>query len=157
MNRYIRSLALMSALVVPVATPSPAAADGDQLFFAAWGGPAGSMSQAGQAQSVIYLRWDLVEGLLPPDVARFKLYRGATVLLDTPVNAAPSVDRITTLYAGAAQDRRRAELIDTLNRGRAPGEPAVTASNYAAVLAVKLGAAAASPGSAGSFTASTAA
>ena len=118
-----------------------ARAEGDQLFILAWAGPAGSISQAGQAQTAIYVRWDLVEGILPADVVRFRLYRGAARAMDVAVNSVKTADEILTLYAGAAQERRRNELIDALNRSRTAGEVTpVTVGNFHTVLSAKLAA-----------------
>lgn len=151
MNTRQKLLPLAAALALALASPGTARADGDQLYIMAWGGPAGSMSSAGQARTVVYVRWDLVEGILPSDVVRFRLYRGATRLVDQAAAGVMSADEIRALYLQEGQDRRRLELIDVLNRGREPGQPAVGAGNFHTALHAKLLAAAAGDKAAMSF------
>jgi len=66
----------------------------------------------------VYLRWDVVEGQLPPDVVAFRLMRnGARVDPDQdwPTNAVMDPAAIADLYRGADHQRRKLETITRLN------------------------------------------
>jgi len=106
-TRLVAISALMLAWLA-----SPVAAQTGRYYLVAQVAPEGSISSGGQAKSVVYLRWDSLEGRLPDDVERIQLVRGGNeVLVDQPVDAVMGVAGVEALYAGPAQERR---LVETL-------------------------------------------
>ncbi len=118
MNQAMAFKTTLAALALLV--PTVAQADGEQLYFIGYSAPAGSISDNPGAASAAYLRWDVVEGALPADVAAFRLERnGAPVgapmqARHTPAEQAALAARIDAIYAGPQHARRRAETLAAL-------------------------------------------
>lgn len=109
-KRFLLGLSLLTGL------SGTAAAEGgsEQIYFVAQVAPVGSLSSPGQDQQGVYLRWDVVEGSLPPDLARFRLERDGEELLDVSATVMMSDAEIAELYQGPAQQRRLLESLSWL-------------------------------------------
>ena len=83
------------------------------FYFIAKQAPEGAMSAQGQDQKRVYLRWDLVEGNLPEDIAYFSLYRGDERLKTFPARGVMSAAQITALYQAPSEQQR---LLETLGQ-----------------------------------------
>lgn len=91
-----------------------AQAEPEPFYLLARTAPEGSITAAGQQRQLVYLRWDVIEGDLPADMARIELLRNGELLLDQPVDAVMSAAEIAALYQGPAQARRLQETITLL-------------------------------------------
>ena len=91
-------------------------ADTGQLYLVARQAPEASITGTQSSEQVVYLRWDTVEGRLPEEVTRLRLYRGdqSEPLLDVAAHQIMSANMIAGLYQGAAQQRRRLETFTGL-------------------------------------------
>ncbi|GGX46358.1 hypothetical protein [Saccharospirillum salsuginis] len=94
----------------------------NQFYFIARQAPEGSLTQAGQNDTRVYLRWDLVEGELPDDIASFSLYRDGTLLKSFPAQAVMSPAQIRTLYDGPEEQRRLLETVAQLKEAALQGD-----------------------------------
>ena len=101
--------------------------------------PEGSITAGGQQRQLVYLRWDVVEGGLPDDMARIELLRDGELLLDQPVGAVMSAPEIAALYQGPAQARRLQETLTLLREAVAQsGGSSFSAGAFAAVVQARL-------------------
>ncbi len=132
---YLTKWKIIFVLFLIVASSAVVAKE-TQLYFLARQAPLGSIVNAGQGQQVVYLRWDQIEGRLPEDVVSFRLLRNGVAVnsTDFPANAVMSISEINTLYHGAAQQRRKLELITRLNELTAANGDAFSAANFASYL-----------------------
>ncbi|MHA7879549.1 MAG: hypothetical protein ACX931_07150 [Saccharospirillum sp.] len=103
--------AALVVIVIAVLTQSVWAES--QFYFIAQAAPKGSMTQAGQGEQQVYLRWDMLEGNVPTDIVRFSLLRDGTELRSFPANGVMAPAQIRALYQGDAQQRR---LLETVSR-----------------------------------------
>lgn len=128
--RTIRTagIALLALLALPVS------AQNGQYYLVAYQAPAGSITSGGQGQAVVYLRWDVLEGALPPDVARLRLTRDGEVLLDKAVTEVMPAADIAQLYSGPAQERRLLETILSLKENAVADGGDFVTSDYPAVI-----------------------
>jgi hypothetical protein len=135
-GRITRALALISLMLAPALAP----AGPGQFYFVARVGPEGSMTAGGQDRQVVYLRWDLLEGRLPPDLVSIRLLRGTDTLLDQPVGAVMSAAEIAALYQGPAQARRLQESVTLLREiaAQSGDGSSFPASAFPAELAARL-------------------
>jgi hypothetical protein len=127
-KRFLLGLSLL------IGVNSMAAATGsEQIYFVAKVAPVGSLSSPGQQQIGVYLRWDVVEGSLPTDLARFQLERNNQQLLDVSANEMMSEAQIIELYQGPTQQRRLLESLAWLQEQAASEQPSVqiTTANFA--------------------------
>lgn len=109
------------------------------FYLLARAAPEGSMTAAGQQRQLVYLRWDVVEGGLPADLARIELLRNGELLLDQPAAAVMTAAEIAALYQGPAQSRRLQETITLLREAVAQeGGSSFSASGFAAVIRARL-------------------
>jgi hypothetical protein len=136
MSRQARIGWIPTWIALAALGPGLASAQTQQLYFVAFGAPLGSLSSPGATTPVTYLRWDALEGSLHRDLASFRLERvtGDTreVLLEEPIHAVKEAAQIAALYAGAAQDRRRREIIRWLDSEDA--ENPVGVGNFAQLI-----------------------
>ncbi|WP_348675420.1 hypothetical protein, partial [uncultured Abyssibacter sp.] len=112
------------------------------FYFVGEMAPAGSLSSTGQGQPVVYLRWDVIEGQLPADIAGFVLYKDGSPLADFPAIGVMPADEIEAMYAAPSQERRRLESLTALKK-LALQDDAVDdfdASDFPAALAARLAA-----------------
>jgi hypothetical protein len=77
-----------------------------QFYFLAEPGVAGSASQAGQDTSVVYLRWDAVEGALPDDVESLELERNGSLVKTFPRDDWMSEASIDQMFQQPEQQQR---------------------------------------------------
>ncbi|MCB1745361.1 MAG: hypothetical protein KDK91_33645, partial [Gammaproteobacteria bacterium] len=124
-----RAWLLVAMLVSAVSVP---AVESDQFYFIGFEAPLGSISQTGQAQSGVLLRWDTLEGELPPDLQSFELSRDGELLATLPASGHMSVAEIAALYALPQSERLRLEAMRWLSE-ETPDTP-VDAGNLAGVL-----------------------
>jgi hypothetical protein len=121
MTRNRKTLSACIALGLSVLPAAPARADGEQLVFVGFAGPRASLntSVAGGATRAVYLRWDTTEGSLAaalPADASVKLFRnGVEVRAFTPGLSTPTAADVASAYGGAANARRRAEMVARLD------------------------------------------
>lgn len=111
-------------------------AEGEQFYFIGQVAPAGGLDAPGRLAG--YLRWDIVEGALPPSVVGFELQRDGDVLHTTRLDAPMDARAIGALYAGELHRQRRAALIATLDGAREEGAQAIDANTFAQALARRL-------------------
>jgi len=128
--RQIGTLLLAAMLYLAAASPATA----NQYYFVARQAPAGSLTAPGQSTPVVYLRWDVVEGALPPEVASLRLTRDGEVLLDVPVAEVKSVPEIAALYSGAAQQRRLLEIVLKLKASAVADDEDFSAGDFATII-----------------------
>lgn len=135
MKLYIYKI-LSLFLVTIITLPNLVLAAEDQFYFIARQAPAASMTQEGQQNKVVYLRWDSIEGKLPSDIVAFRLLRNNEPVRsdDFPVNEIMSVSEINKLYIGNEQTRRRLEIVTKLNELAISKGDAFSASNFAVYL-----------------------
>lgn len=134
MHHVFKTILLIS-LLLTLSIPVYSMASDKQFYFVARQAPSGSITQEGQSQQVVYLRWDVVEGDLPSDVVGLRLLRNNVPLhADFPVNEVMSESSINTLYQGVAQKRRKFETVTRLNELAAAKGDAFSAANFASYL-----------------------
>jgi len=104
---YGLALLLLTALAGASLAESP-------FYFVARVAPEGSITQAGQSQQRVYLRWDLLEGSLPDDIVSFSLRRDGELLKTFPARGVMDPVQIRTLYQGPAEQRRLLETVGQL-------------------------------------------
>lgn len=117
MNKTLTVLRLLCAILATQLVVGAAAAQSigsGAFYFVGKVGPVGSLSATGQQSPVIYLRWDVVEGELPADIAGLVLYKDGDRLAEFPASGIMPVDEIESLYAPPSQQRRRLETLTTL-------------------------------------------
>lgn len=85
-----------------------------QFYFIAQVAPKGSITQAGQNEHRVYLRWDLLEGDLPDDIVRFSLRRNGSELKTFPASGVMDPVQIRSLYQGESEQRRLLETVSQL-------------------------------------------
>jgi hypothetical protein len=100
---------LLAALLVAAAAAT--AQETDQFYLIAVVAPLGSISAAGQGATGVYLRWDALEGALPPDLVELELLRDGTPLGVFPAAGTLDDGSIAALYAGPENQRRLLELV----------------------------------------------
>ena len=125
-------LAALAPLAVPAATGSA------PFYFVARPAPEGSLTAAGQDRQRVYLRWDLLDGTLPPDLARIELFRDGDLLLSANAGAVMSATEIAALYAGAAQARRLQETLTLLREQAAAEGASFTVGAFGGVVQARL-------------------
>lgn len=110
------------------------------FYFVAKQGPEGSLTAQGMQNSVVYLRWDLLEGELPSDISQFNVYRDGVLIGQYPAQALLSQQAITRLYQGAAQSRRLLETMSLLKEESVldPNLGEVDVNNYAAEIITRI-------------------
>lgn len=91
-------------------------AQSEQLYFVGMEARVASLSGEGGASTGVYLRWDPVEGEVPSDVQSFLIKRDGQQLATLPASDVLSAGKIAELYQGAAQSRRLAEMLSSLDR-----------------------------------------
>jgi hypothetical protein len=124
--------ALWTGAALAQAGPAP-------FYLLARTAPEGSITAAGQQRQLVYLRWDVVEGGLPLDLARIELLRDGELLLDQPVEAVMSAVEIAALYQGPAQARRLQETLTLLREAAAQsGGSSITAGVFAEVIRARI-------------------
>jgi hypothetical protein len=128
---------LVTAAMLALCAPALHADDG-QFYFVARSAPEGSITAGGRARQVVYLRWDVLEGQLPDDVAFIRLLRDGEELLDQPVTAVMAPAEISALYQGPAQARRLQETLTLLREAAAAEGNSFAASAFAAALHAKV-------------------
>lgn len=135
LKNLVTAVALMLLLL-----PADLLAQESQVYFVARKAPQGSITSAGQAQQVVYLRWDALEGRLPDSIDRLRLERtvdagtpdaATTILGEWPVDAVRSTAAIAELYTGPEQLRRKLETITRLNELASNSGVAFSASQFA--------------------------
>jgi len=94
-------------------------AQSEQLYFVGMEGRVASLSAEGGASTGVYLRWDPVEGEVPGDVESFLIKRDGQQLTKLSAHDVLPAGEIAKLYQGAAQSRRRAEMLSSLDRNAA--------------------------------------
>jgi len=84
----------------------------------------GSISSLEKDKRAIYLRWDLIEGEMPSDIASIELIRvendSNVTLLDVPADAIMSDENISTILQESSAQRRTFELIASLDKSDNP-------------------------------------
>ena len=119
-KRLLASMVILHMIIL--ACPLMSGADTGQFYFLGMTAPKGSISSPGADQPVVYLRWDVVEGNIPDDLAYFILKRNGTQIPETPADymfpaaGVMSETEIEALYRGAGEesDRREKEIIRRL-------------------------------------------
>ena len=109
-------LLALATLAAALSTPDAARAQSEQLYFVGMEGRMASLSAEGGASTGVYLRWDPVEGEVPGDVQFFVIKRDGQQLKKLPAHDLLPAGEIATLYQGAEQSRRRAEMLSSLDR-----------------------------------------
>ncbi|MCP3871197.1 MAG: hypothetical protein GY703_24465 [Gammaproteobacteria bacterium] len=104
----------------------------EQFHFVGFKTVAGSLSQPGQDETVVLLRWDTLEGQLDPAIARFELHRDGQLIADLPTTGYMSETEVSALYAGPQNERLRFQALSWLNQ-ETPDQP-VQAAGFAAAL-----------------------
>jgi hypothetical protein len=112
--KTIKMLLLLLALA-----PAAAFAAGDQIYFLGYAAPKGSISQAGAGERATWLRWDVVQGEPPADVAAYRLYKDGALLEEWPAGYVMPAPELAALYARPENARRQAEMLDRLRRSDA--------------------------------------
>lgn len=121
-------------IVVLLLTPLAVWAESGQFYFLARTAPVGSLSEAGQNQEGVYLRWDALEGELPADVEQLRLLRDGETLLEVGANEVMSEDQIAALYQGGAQQRRLLETVTQLQEAQAGAGQSFSANGFASLV-----------------------
>ena len=115
MDSFMKKLTAIFLIIQLMLLSAAVQAAESQFYFLARMAPAGSISAEGQAQNVVYLRWDFVEGRLPPEIVRFSLRKNGVEIANLPAHSVMSAAQIRQLYQGGAQKQRRLETISRLN------------------------------------------
>ena len=114
----MRNITLLITMILLMVT-SLAAAD-RQFYFIGKKGRLGSISSLEKQKSGIYLRWDLIEGDMPSDIATIELIRvagdGNTTLLDVKSDAVMDDGNISAIAQESASQRRTFELITSIDK-----------------------------------------
>ncbi len=145
MTRNRKTLSACFALGLGLLPAATAHADGEQLVFVGFAGPRASLntSVAGGAARTVYLRWDTTEGSLaaslPGDATLTLLRGGVEVKSFSSGLTTPTAADVAAAYGGAANARRRAEMVarlDAVVRGEGGFSTVqVTDANFDAKLA----------------------
>ena len=101
---------LVAVMAGVLAFAGNAVAEGNQFYFTAMVAPMGSMSAPGSNAKAVFLRWDVVEGVLPADLKEVVLLRDGNELARVNPNLLMTVAEINGIYSGAFQERRRLEM-----------------------------------------------
>jgi len=138
MQKYLTRLLAMT-ISAALLWSSAVLGQSSQYYLIAYQAPEGSITQGGQGNQVVYLRWDVVEGALPADVDRLKLIRKQSgqpdvTLLDQAVNDVLSPSEIQALYSGGAQERRLLETILNLKENAVADEQDFAANDFGSVI-----------------------
>src|SRR5690625_5191843 len=140
MWRVFKRFLLGLSLLIGLSGTAAAAGGSEQIYFVAQVAPVGSLSSPGQQQQGVYLRWDVLEGALPPELQRFQLERidgvngaDSEILLDVAANEMMNDAEIAALYQGPAQQRRLLESLAWLQEQASTEQPpvAITRANFA--------------------------
>ena len=133
-----QGLWLLCAAFACLYSPASLAA-GEQFYFIGMVAPLESISQQG-GERAAYLRWDEVEGQLPADLEQIILQRDGEEIYTTAARPVLSPTEIKAFYAGDAQNRRRLEMISSLNQVASSQTPSrlIKQSNFANEIADKI-------------------
>lgn len=137
-NRLLKSFSLLVlGLVI-----SLSAAANQPFYFIAKQAPEGSLTGISGQNSVVYLRWDLLEGDLPTDISGFNLYRDNSLIGQFPANQIATAQQITQLYQSSSQARRLIETMALLKEESVldPNVQAFNVNDYGAAIYDRLGA-----------------
>ena len=137
--RMKKTVLVLSFLLIQILFSSQSMANEGQFYLTAKSAPLGASSQMGKSSHGVYIRWDLVEGILPDDITRFELRRDDVVIWPQN-NDAINIDAIMTpskihqMYAGEAEQQRLLQTINLLQKlSLAQGQP-FNASNFSTEL-----------------------
>ncbi|MFK7895341.1 MAG: hypothetical protein AB8G23_05875 [Myxococcota bacterium] len=125
---------LLLSLFVFSTFPGAAFAQSEQLYFLGTTAARGSISAEASGVDVVYLRWDALEGNLPDDVLQLRIERDAGTPSATPIadfttpHAVMDAPQIAALYLEPGQDRRRREIVRSLEDYLEAG---ITEGNFA--------------------------
>lgn len=108
------AIRIVLVMLIIAALTATARAEESQFYFIAQVAPEGSITRAGQGEQQVYLRWDLLEGDLPEDIARFSLRRNGTELKTFPASGVMDPVQIRALYQGESQQRRQLETVSQM-------------------------------------------
>lgn len=102
-----------------------------QFYFVGRIAPAGSIDAAGAGTPMVYLRWDTLEGEVPPEITGFRLKRDGVLVDSFPARGQMNAQEIAALYAGDAQRRRLLETAAVLKLRALDAGRDVNAADYA--------------------------
>jgi len=129
------SLALLLPAVLLLAA-TVAEARQSQLYFL---GRTVINDDVATPRTEVYLRWDVLEGQLPPDVERFRIRRnGVDIGPDLPATAVRSVDEIAVFYAEPGWQRMKLETITRLSELAAERGDPFSANRFASELHARI-------------------
>ncbi len=108
---------LITAILLMVMNLS---AEDRQFYFIAKEARLGSLSSTASTKEGIYLRWDLIEGNMPSDIATISLIRSEkdrnTTLLSVGANDVMESESISKLFQKPESQRSLFELIDAISK-----------------------------------------
>lgn len=94
-----------------------------QFYFVGKYGRLGSLSQEANAQSGVYLRWDLIEGEFPQEINEIKLIRIGEhnqTLLDVNSSDMMTASQISQMFQSVGSQRRLFEIINSISKSDNP-------------------------------------
>lgn len=114
-----------------------------QFYFVARTAPESSLTRPASAEKVVFLRWDVLEGDLPTDVARLRLLRQAEgdeaeVIFEADATAVMPAAAIAGLYRGTANERRLLETVTRLKEYAVSQGDNFSTSQFAVALRERL-------------------
>lgn len=111
-----------------------------QFYLLAKPGVMGGPSQSGQTGLGVYLRWDVLEGAIPDDVATLRLERDGQEIGAWTPDSLMSETEISTIYQGVEQQQRLLQTLTLLKEIQLAEIPPVDfePDQYASVLRDRL-------------------
>jgi len=131
-----KAVLLLTLILIQLLFSRQLMANEGQFYFTAKSAPLGASSQMGKSAQAVYLRWDLVEGLLPDDITRFELRRDdiPTPLLKKNIDDIMLPAEIHQMYAGEAEQQRLLQTVNSLQKLSLAQNQPFNASGFATEL-----------------------